>query len=105
MFPEPVITQGANTANGVHARFDEKPDLADPFPLELPVQGRKHITAQEGDAPLPRKVKSILVVLKVVLLYPITHGFARCAQHSCRRRYVVIRPVQGFLNNHLFHFL
>jgi hypothetical protein len=54
VFPEPVITQGTNTVNGVHARLDEKPDLASLSPLELPVQGRKHITAQAGDAyPMP----------------------------------------------------
>jgi hypothetical protein len=55
VFPEPVITQGANTANGVHARLDEKPDLSDLFPLELPVQGRKYATAQVGDATLTAK--------------------------------------------------
>lgn len=50
VFPEPIFTQGAITANGVHARHDEKPDLAIPSPLELSVQGRKYITAQAGDA-------------------------------------------------------
>ncbi len=50
MFPEPIFTQGANTANGVHARLDEMPDLAALSPLELSVQGRKYITAQAGDA-------------------------------------------------------
>lgn len=30
--------------------LDEKPDLASLSPLELPVQGRKCITAQVGDA-------------------------------------------------------
>ena len=50
VFPEPIITQGANTVNGAHARHDEKPDLPELSPLELSVQGRKCITAQVGDA-------------------------------------------------------
>jgi hypothetical protein len=50
VFPEPIFTQGSIFINGVHARLDEKPDLVSLIPLELPVQGRKYITAQVGDA-------------------------------------------------------
>ena len=59
VFPEPVFTPGTNSVTGVHARFYTGSLMCRlPFPLEPPVQGRKHITAQAGDAAFPNTSRS-----------------------------------------------